>query len=397
MASSFKKKDATLYNPDQWADIFSKAGAQYVVLTSKHHEGYTMWDSRSSIPATWNWNVMDIGPRRDVFGELSKAVKKVISPHTSLPLKFGAYHSLYEWFHPAYLRDKGKNFSTTEFVDMKTLPELYDLVNRYEIEIVWSDGDWEAPPEYWKSTEFLSWLATNSSVKDTVVWNDRWGLGTRCQHGSFFNGDDRYQPNTTMSHYFESCMTLDKSSWGYNRKSSAKNYLTVKELLLTLVKTISKNGNLLLNVGPSADGTINPIMVDRLLEMGEWLSINGEAVYSTRSWGDCTEPEDSSVYYTRSQGTTETTLYAFVTKWTTTVTLNCISQASTIRMLGVSSQEGRLPQPTIVEEEESDGYYKNQDTLTIRLPTMTPDIIPCQHIWVLAIQGAERRSSSSAR
>ncbi len=97
---------------------------------------------------------------------------------------------------------------------------------------------------------------------------------------------DQDQPNATMDHYFEACMTLDKYSWGANRKSSAKDYLTMKELLLTLVQTISRNGNLLINVGPNADGTINPLMVDRLLGMGEWLSVNGEAVYSTRSWSD---------------------------------------------------------------------------------------------------------------
>jgi len=334
-----------------------------------------MWDSRAAVPATWNWNVMDVGPRRDVLGELATAVRKVISPHTSLPLKFGAYHSLYEWFHPAYLRDKHQNFSTSEFVDTKTLPELYDLVNKYGIEVVWSDGEREAPTEYWKSTEFLAWLATNSSVKDTVVWNDRWGRGTTCQHGSFLSCDDRFQPNSTTTHYFESCMTLDKSSWGANRQASATNYLTVQEVLLTLVKTISRNGNLLLNVGPSADGTISPIMVDRLLDTGRWLSVNGEAVYNTRSWMNCTEPEGSSVYYTQSQAT-DNTLYAFVTKWTTLVTLNCISEASTVRMLGVSEKG---PQPKIEEKD---------DVLTIRLPALTPDIIPCQHIWVLEIEGA---------
>jgi alpha-L-fucosidase len=88
--------DATLFDPNLWANIFSLAGAQYVVLTSKHHEGYCMWDSRS-IPSTWNWNAMDVGPRRDLLGELAEAVRKSVSIHTKKQLKFGAYHSLYEW------------------------------------------------------------------------------------------------------------------------------------------------------------------------------------------------------------------------------------------------------------------------------------------------------------
>ena len=366
--------DATLYDPHQWAEIFAHAGAQYVVLTSKHHEGYTMWDSKPAVPSTWNWNVMDVGPKKDVLGLLALAVRNVTSPHTSLPLKFGAYHSLYEWFNPAYLRDKANQFTTSEFVDTKTMLELYDLVEKYQIEVVWSDGDWEASPEYWKSKEFLAWLATNSTVKDTVVWNDRWGKGTKCQHGSFLNCNDRFQPNATMDHYFEACMTLDKRSWGANRKSSAKDYLTMKELLLTLVQTISRNGNLLINVGPNADGTINPLMVDRLLGMGEWLSVNGEAVYGTRSWSACSEPKGSSIYYTRSADTN--TLYAFVSDWKTVITLTCLSQATTVRMVGLSPQE---PQPKV--EDHANG------AVSIRLPSLTPDIIPCQYIWVLAVEG----------
>jgi alpha-L-fucosidase len=344
-----------------------------------------MWDSTQAVPSTWNWNVMDVGPRRDVLGLLARAVRNVTSPHTSLPLKFGAYHSLYEWFHPAYVRDKTNQFTTSEFVDTKSLLELYDLVEKYQIEVVWSDGDWEASPEYWKSKEFLAWLATNSTVKDTVVWNDRWGQGTRCQHGSFWNCDDRFQPNATMNHYFEACMTLDKHSWGANRKSSAKDYLTMKELLLTLVQTISRNGNLLINVGPNADGTINPLMVDRLLGMGEWLSVNGEAVYSTRSWSACSEPEGSSIYYTQSADTHN--LYVFVSEWKTVITLTCLSQATRVRMIGISLSQGL--QPTI--EDHDNG------AVTVRLPSLTPDIIPCQYIWVLAVEGYQLAVPASAR
>jgi alpha-L-fucosidase len=84
---------ADLYNATEWSDIFADSGAQYVVLTSKHHEGYCMWNS-TKIPATWNWNVMDVGPHRDVLGELASAVKAARSPHTSKNLKFGVYHSM---------------------------------------------------------------------------------------------------------------------------------------------------------------------------------------------------------------------------------------------------------------------------------------------------------------
>jgi alpha-L-fucosidase len=91
-ASRFR---AELYNATDWARVFAESGAQYVVLTSKHHEGFAMWNSTPNVPTTWNWNAVDVGPRRDVLGELAQAVKRSTSPHTSNPLKFGVYHSLY--------------------------------------------------------------------------------------------------------------------------------------------------------------------------------------------------------------------------------------------------------------------------------------------------------------
>jgi len=175
---------AELYRPEYWADSFAKSGAQYVVMTSKHHEGFCNWNSRD-VPTTWNWNAMDIGPKRDILGDLAAEVKKQVSPYTNKRMKFGIYHSLYEWYNPLYRFDKANNFATQHFVDAKTMPELYDLVEKYAPEIIWSDGEWEASADYWKARDFLNWYATNSSVAATGVWNDRWGQQTLCKHGGF--------------------------------------------------------------------------------------------------------------------------------------------------------------------------------------------------------------------
>ncbi|CAF0754252.1 unnamed protein product [Didymodactylos carnosus] len=127
-----KEFHAELYDPNEWADIFQASGAKYIVLTSKHHEGYTMWPSKYS----WNWNAMDVGPHRDLLGDLANAIRN------RTKIVFGLYHSLYEWFHPLYLADKSKSFNTQLFVKQKTLPELYEIVNTYKPEVIWSDGDW---------------------------------------------------------------------------------------------------------------------------------------------------------------------------------------------------------------------------------------------------------------
>ena len=265
--------DATLYDPAYWADTFAKAGAQYVVLTSKHHEGFCNWDSRS-IGTTWNWNSMDVGPRRDLVGELAKAVRdpSIKSPQTDKPLKFGVYHSLFEWFNPMFLADQSTNYTKRNFVDTKTMPELYQLVEKYKPEVIWSDGS-PGDSDYWRAKDFLAWLATNSSVKDTVVWNDRWGTDTKCKHGAFLTCGDRYHPDKTMTRYWEKCLSVDRSSSGYNRNASLDDYLTVPDLIHELISTVALNGNFLLNIGPASDGRLPTIFLDRLRGMGEWLQV----------------------------------------------------------------------------------------------------------------------------
>jgi len=388
---------AELYRPKEWAEIFAKSGAQYIVLTSKHHEGFCNWNS-TNIPTTWNWNVMDVGPKRDLLGELSVAVKNATSPHTKKLLKFGVYHSLYEWFNPLYLQDKRNNFQTQTFVDLKSGAELYDLVNKYQPELIWSDGEWETHSTYWKATEFLEWYATKSPVAETAVWNDRWGNDTLCKHGGFLTCTDRYQPDGYVEKKWEDALTIDKTSWGLNRNASYSDYFTVKELVDKLIVTISLNGNMLLNVGPAADGTLHPIFVDRLMGMGDWLAVNGEAVYGTRPWKVCqneTSPE-KSVYYVRKSDPDR--LYVHVTQWPkgNILDLDCPTPTADtkVRMLGLGTTLSIQPN-LIAQTSKTSRRYSAARQLTskerkpqgaglaIQLPALTPDIIPCQHAWVL--------------
>ncbi|KAH9365637.1 hypothetical protein HPB48_013277 [Haemaphysalis longicornis] len=118
-------------------------------------------------------------------------------------IRLGVYYSLYEWFNPLFLDDREMNFKTNDFVTFKIIPELHDLVRRYEPDLIWADGDWEAPDTYWQSTQFLAWLYTNSSVAETVVANDRWGKGLWCKHGDFRNCKDGHNPSERAPRLFE--------------------------------------------------------------------------------------------------------------------------------------------------------------------------------------------------
>lgn len=285
---------AEMFQPAEWAGLFERSGAKYVVLTSKHHEGFALWPSAES----WNWNSVDIGPHRDLLGDLTKAVR-------ARGLKMGIYYSLYEWFNPLYLADVGR------YVNQHMMPQLKDVVTRYSPSIIFSDGEWEHPSEQWHSTEFLQWLYNDSPSKNDVVVNDRWGKETRSLHGGYYTseyGKARNGQAIGQGHKWEEDQGIGYS-FGYNRNEDLGDYKTSAQLIRLLVDAVSTGGNLLLDVGPTADGRIPVIMQQRLVEMGDWLKVNGEAIYGTKPWS--VQSEGDNVRFT-SKGSA---VYAIVYQW----------------------------------------------------------------------------------
>ncbi|KAG7211447.1 hypothetical protein KM043_010731 [Ampulex compressa] len=351
---------AEFFNASQWSEMFQASGAKYIVLTSKHHEGYTLWPSKYS----FSWNAMDVGPNRDLVGELSKAIRE------STNLRFGLYHSLYEWYNPHYMNDKSRNFTTDTFVTHKVLPELHELIEEYKPEIVWSDGDWEAPDAYWKSKEFLSWLYNESPVKETVVTNDRWGKNIPCHHGDFYTCTDRFNPGVLLPHKWENCMTIDKKSWGFRRNAALAEYFTLAELVKELVVTVSCGGNLLMNVGPTKDGIISPIFEERLRGMGAWLTVNGDAIYNTKPWTAQNDTNTDSVWYTQSKD--EKTVYAIILDWPSDGTL----QLGSLKVKADAHM-------SILGSTEKIKWKQIGETLTVTLPVKAHKGLPG---WVLKVQ-----------
>ncbi|CAF2773583.1 unnamed protein product [Rotaria sp. Silwood2] len=243
---------ADLYDPNEWADLFAASGAKYVVLTSKHHEGYAMWPSTFN----FNWNSMHVGPKRNLLGDLAAAIRN------RTKLVFGLYYSLFEWFNPIYLQDKSNNFTTQYF------------------------------PE---------------------VVNDRWGRDTPCKHGDFYTCADRYNPGYLIEHKWENAFTIDKISWGYRPTANIQDYMTIEEMLKEVVITISTGGNALINVGPNMHGKIPPVFQERLRQMGSWLQVNGEAIYATKPWKYQNDTINSNVWYTSSKD--NKFVYAFLLIW----------------------------------------------------------------------------------
>lgn len=262
---------AEMFNPSQWADVFKRSGAKYVVLTSKHHEGYCLWNSAEA-DGDWGmpWNAVTGTPKRDLLGDLTNAVR-------DKGLKMGYYYSLYEWFNPLWKQDK------QQFVSKHMIPQFKDLVTKYKPSIIFSDGEWELSDTAWQSEQLLSWLFNESPVAKDVVVNDRWGSNTRGKNTGCTYTTSEYGAGMDANVVWEESQGIGHS-YGYNRNEQLDDYKTSHDLILMLADIVSRGGNLLLDIGPTADGRIPVIMQQRLIDMGDWLKINGDAIYETEAY-----------------------------------------------------------------------------------------------------------------
>jgi len=256
---------AEKWNPAQWAGIFKKAGARYVVLTTKHHDGFCLFQSKYT-----DFHTLNMGPKKDITRELTDSVREA-------GLKMGLYYSgLIDW---QYANDPiftdGQNFSnacpTYEYADY-SYNQMRELVDLYQPSIFWNDIGWPKQSEH-AMPYFLAHYY--NQVEDGVV-NDRFnGL-----YHDYTTKEYQYG-KATRGEKWEMCRGMGLS-FGYNENESDKHLISLPKLVNLLVSTVANNGNLLLNIGPKADGTIPEEQVKRLLALGDWLTINGEGIYETR-------------------------------------------------------------------------------------------------------------------
>ena len=296
---------------------------------------------------------MDVGPHRDLAGDLVEAVR-------GAGLRMGFYYSMYEWFNPLYNNDVNR------YVAEYMLPQMKDLVTRYKPDLVWPDGEWGHPSETWRSTEFLAWLFNESAAPKDVAINDRWGKECRNVHGGFATPEYGHLPEgrLTGAGLFEECQGMGHS-FGYNRNEAAENYRSSTELLHLLIDNVSRGGNLLLDIGPTADGRIPNIMQQRLLDMGEWLAVNGEAIYGAEAWTEA--PEMEHVRFTQKNGV----LYAICLEWPSEgLVIPGAPETSQAALLGHGG-------PLAVAREG--------DALRITPPSLDAAHMPCRHAYVFRL------------
>jgi alpha-L-fucosidase/transposase-like protein len=268
---------AELFNPDDWASLFKNAGAKYVMFVTKHHDGYALWPSKYNR----NWNSVDVGPKRDLVGDLTKSVREA-------GLKMGLYYSLAEWNHPLHRWYTDPHDSIGNYVEKYMIPQFKELVSTYKPTLIFADGEWFNSAKQWHSAELISWYY-DLVGKDAIV-NNRWGRGINT---GFLTPEYSAGIKVTNRPWAE--VRGIGRSFGLNRNEDLEAYGTPEELIHRFVQTVANGGGMILNVGPKADGQIPLIQQERLLQLGNWLKINGDAIYGSTPYTVKEEEKEVSV------------------------------------------------------------------------------------------------------
>lgn len=364
------------YNADEWVQLAKSAGMKYIVITSKHHDGFCLWDSKVS-----GFDIVDRTPyKKDILKELAQACEK-----NGIVLCF--YHSIMDWHHPNaqginypdYNKGKGPNPDFPKYVEDYMKPQLNELLTNYgQIGVMWFDGEWITEWTEEQGKELYNYLR---NIQKDVIINNRVGKGRNGFEGmnsyddaaGDFGTPEQEILEGTSSLDWESCMTMN-DHWGFNKFDD--NFKSTEMLIHNMVDIAAKGGNYLLNVGPTTEGLIPDESIMRLQEIGKWMEVNGEVIHNSR--GTKNYKENNSVFYIRSQD--DKNLYAVLTQWPGETLKLLYAEPTTgseIHMLGYSK-------PLVWEDKQSDG-------IIIKMPDEWQDKAqrPVEYAWVIKIKGQQ--------
>jgi len=300
------------YDAEEWVRIAKDAGMKYIVITSKHHDGFALWDSEVT-----EWDIIDATPYdKDLLKQLADACQKE-------GIKLCFYHSIMDWHHPDAQamwepdynqgRDSEKvNPNFPNYIENYMKPQLKELLTNYgDIGVMWFDGEWIPAYTTEMGKDVYNYIR---NLQPDIIINNRVDKGRKGMEGLDAEGDfagdfgtpEQEIPATGVPGVdWESCMTMN-DTWGY--KSFDDNWKSKETLIQNLVDIVSKGGNFLLNVGPTAEGEIPSASVERLAAMGDWMDVNSEAIYGAQA-SPYEKPEWGR--YTVKDGT----LYAHIFDW----------------------------------------------------------------------------------
>lgn len=256
------------YDPENWASLIKESGAKYAVITTKHHDGVALWGTKCNKGLS---TAEHSAAKKDLLTPFVKALRKK-------KLKSGLYFSLLDWTHPDYpnntreiKRYTNDSLRWQRFVDFNFC-QLEELSKKYKPDLFWFDGDWEQSAEKWKAKELSEQLRR---------WNKNVILNSRIRgYGDYATPEQGLPITRPDSQYWELCMTMN-DNWGFQHNDV--NYKTPNQIIRILIDCLNKGGNLLLDIGPKADGTIPDEQENILKELGRWTSKHAEAIYGSRA------------------------------------------------------------------------------------------------------------------
>jgi len=341
------------FNAKKWVSIAKKAGVKYIVITSKHHDGFCLWDSKVS-----DYTIMKATPfKRDILKELSDECKKQ-------GIRFCTYHSIMDWHQP----DANGNDSTdwAKYREQYLKPQLAEIIHNYHPGVMWFDGEWI---NKWTESQGKDLYNFLRNLDPNLIVNNRVGKGRSGMQGMNTTDDavgDFGTPEQEILDKasdldWESCMTLN-NSWGF--KQDDHNWKSADVLIHNIVEIIGKGGNYLLNVGPNAKGEIPGESVERLAEIGTWLGKNGEAIYGNKRGLTKENYED---YSTISKD--GTSIYLFVDS----------KSAKSVVLKGLNDKVGFV---RILGNRNILSVNKSGNTLTVTIPQKSLD----KYVTVLKVE-----------
>jgi alpha-L-fucosidase len=360
---STKAFNPVRFNAAEWVRIAKDAGMKYIVLTSKHHDGFCLWDSKVS-----KYDIVDFSPYgKDVIKALANECQK-----QNMTLCF--YHSIMDWHHPDA---NAQNWDKYREEYLK--PQLKELLTGYgKIGVLWFDGEWV---KEWTEEQGRDLYNYVRNLQPSIIINNRVGKGRKGMQGmskdTSFVGDfgtpEQEILETSSKLAWESCMTMN-DTWGFKAKDT--NWKSAETLIKNLADISAKGGNFLLNVGPTAEGIIPEVSVERLKEVGDWMKVNSEAVYKVKQLRNYREGEN--IRYTLSPDGRYINAFIFTVP-SGTLNLKQVKPAegSVIRIYGL--------------DQELKWNYSETEGLSVEIPQelSDPAKLPCKYVWVLKIEGKE--------
>lgn len=288
------------FNAAEWVRIAKDAGMKYIVITSKHHDGFCLFDTKAT-----RYNIVKDTPyAKDVLRALSRECKRQ-------GLRFCAYYSIMDWHHPSQFPGKSKTggiaYNPSQmYADRKAeyvafmKQQLRELISNYDTGVLWFDGEW---CDWWTEDDGKDLYAYLRKLKPSLIINNRVGKGRKGMEGlsksseycgDFGTPEQQIPPSGFPGVDWESCMTMN-DTWGFKRNDN--NWKSKQQLIRNLADATSKGGNFLLNVGPTSGGLIPLPSIERLEAVGRWMKINSEAIYGTTAspfekqlpWGRVTQ------------------------------------------------------------------------------------------------------------